>query len=182
MENLTELPDASLSACENCQTLNSTQQKFCTQCSFPIGGTDEERQIFRSTITSRKWLLNEAESRVRSAKTIIYVLAGIFILFGLYRGFGQDSFPDMVVNIVLAIVFLIFAAWAEKNPFGAILTAFILYLTVQVVNAFVEPSTIFSGIILKVIFIGAFIKGIRSAQEAKEYMKELDKVKAVPQS
>lgn len=178
METLTETLGTSSVPCENCQSLNSSSQKFCSQCSFPIGGTDEEKQIFRSTVRSRKWLLNEAEKKIKTAKTIIFILAGLFVIVGLIAGFGLDSFPDMVANIVLALVFLILAAWAEKNPFGAILTALILYLTLVVINLFIDPASLFSGIILKIIFIGAFVKGIRSAQDAQEYLKALEKTKS----
>jgi hypothetical protein len=30
-------------ACENCNTLNPADRKFCSQCSFPIAGTAEEK-------------------------------------------------------------------------------------------------------------------------------------------
>ena len=53
-------------------------------------------------------------------------------------------------------------------------------LTSFPVEKFVEPATLFQGIILKIVFIGAFIKGIQSALEAKKFLTELEKFKAVP--
>ena len=49
-----------------------------------------------------------------------------------------------------------------------------------IVNAFVEPTSLFSGIILKIIVVAALVKGIRSAQEAEKYLGELEKLKAAP--
>lgn len=166
--------------CENCKASNDWQKKFCSQCSFPIGGNEDEQRSFRLIVSSRKRLLDDAKNKIKSAKTIIYVLAGIFVVFGLITGFAQDDYYTMVVNLVLSLVFLILAAWSEKNPFGAILTAFIIYVTVHITNAFADPATIAQGIIIKIFFIAAFVKGIRSAQEAQAYLKELEKFKAAP--
>ncbi|HEU4861400.1 MAG TPA: hypothetical protein VFT15_16255 [Chitinophagaceae bacterium] len=170
-------PDVS---CENCTTQNPGNRKFCSQCSFPIGGTDDEQRSFRLLVSSRKRLLGDANDKIKGAKTAIYILAGIFFVFGGIAGLVNDDVPTLVVNLCLCILFLIFAAWSTKNPFGAILTAFMVYLTVQVVNAFVDPVSIFSGLIIKIFVIAAFIKGIRSAQEGQGYLKELEKLKAVP--
>lgn len=110
----------------------------------------------------------------------MFVLAGIFLIVGLIMGFSSDDFASMVTNIFLSIVFLILAAWCTHNPFGATLTALIIYGTIVVVNVFVDPTTIASGIILKIIIISALVKGIRSAQEAQKHLRELEKLKAAP--
>jgi hypothetical protein len=166
--------------CENCQHENPSTIKFCPQCSFPVGGTEDEKRSFRLLVSSKRRLLSDAQDKIKSARTTIWVIAGLTLLFGLFAGFAQDNFEVMIVNIFLSIIYLGMAAWANTNPFGAILTSFIIYATVIAINAFLLPTTLLQGIILKVIIIGAFIKGIRSAQEAQGYLKELEKVKAVP--
>lgn len=166
--------------CENCSTENSSDKKFCSQCSFPIGGTEDEQRSFRLLVSSRKRLLSDAEDKIKSARYTIYILAGIFFLVGGIAGLANDDIPTLIVNFCLCVLYLIFAAWCTKNPFGAILTAFIVYVTILVVNFFVDPATIFGGIIIKIFVIAAFIKGIRSAQEGQGYLKELEKLKAIP--
>lgn len=166
--------------CENCQEVSKDNPKFCPQCSFPNGGTEDEKRSFRLTVSSRKRLLSDAEDKIKGAKNIIYIIAGLTFLMGLYMGLGLDDFASMVVNFILCLIYLIMAAWSNKNPFGAILTAFIIYITIHVINAFFDPTTLIQGIILKIVFIGGFIKGIRSAQEAQGFMKELEKFKASP--
>ena len=168
------------SVCENCSASVVSTQKFCSQCSFPANGSDDEKRNFRLHVSSRKRFLSDAQDKIKSSKIIIFGLAGLFFLVGLIMGFGKDDFVSMVTNIFLCIVFLILAAWCTHNPFGATLTALIIYGTLLVVNAFVDPTTILSGIILKVIIITALVKGIRSAQEAQKYFSELEKLKAAP--
>jgi hypothetical protein len=181
MENLTPLNTASyMVTCEHCNAENDSAKNFCTQCRYPIGGSQEERERFHSEIAKNKILLKDAEEKIRSAKNIIYILAGFSILIGLIVYFSQDDMASLVVYGLICILYLGLAAWCSTNPFSAILTAFILYLTIQLITAFIEPTSLVSGIIWKVIFIGAFIKGIRSASEARNFMRELEKAKVEP--
>jgi hypothetical protein len=124
----------------------------------------------------------EAEKEAKTAKTIILVLAGFVFLMGLYQGLANDDFATMIVNLCISLLYLILAAWSNKNPFGAILTAFIIYITLNIVNAFFEPTSLFQGIFMKIFFIGAFIKGIRSAKDAQGHLQELEKLGAVSEN
>lgn len=165
--------------CPNCLSGNASDRKFCSQCSFPIAGSDDDKKQFRANVARHKFLVKNAEDKISSARTIIYILAGLFFLSGIFVWYTAESFEMLLVNLIIALMYLIFASWSNSNPSGAILTAFIVYLTVQFVNFMVNPASLFSGIILKVIAIVAFVKGIQSAFEAKQSLKELEKVKAV---
>ena len=173
-------PLSSSSICENCKAENPSEKKFCSTCSFPIGGTSEEQTSFRLLVSSRKRLLSDAQDKIKSAKTTIYILAGLFFLAGVFFGFAGDDVATAVVYLVVTILYLIFAAWATNNPFGAILTAFIVFITIHVVSAVADPATLFQGLIIKIAVIVALVKGIRSAREAQEYLAELKKFKAAP--
>lgn len=165
--------------CENCGSQVLETIKFCSSCSFPVGGSEDDKRSFRLTVGSKKQQVKEAEGKIKTCKTIIYVLAGIVFLTGLLAGFSQDDFALMIVNLCISLLYLILAAWSEKNPFGAILTAFIIYVTLILINFFAEPASLFQGIFLKVFFIVAFVKGVRSAKEAKDILDELEKTKSL---
>src|SRR5258706_112174 len=178
MDELKDTSTSEVIACENCGCPCPNNQKFCSKCSFPINGTAEEKNQFKAKVSGHKFLAKEAEKELKKPRIIICVLAGIVFLMGLYQGLANDDFVTMIVNLCISLLYLILAAWANKNPFGAILTALIVYITINVINAFVEPLSLFQGIILKIIFIGAFIKGIRSAKDAQEHLAELEKMNA----
>ncbi|MFZ6010643.1 MAG: hypothetical protein ACOYXT_09870 [Bacteroidota bacterium] len=176
-EELTAIPQENQkSACDNCRA-EIVYEKFCPSCGFPVNGTDQEKSDYRAKIGSSKYWLKEAEAKINNAKMFIYVLAGLTFLMGIFQGTMQDDFVTMIVNFVICLIYLICAAWANKSPFGAILTCFIVYLTIQIISAIAAPASIFSGIIWKVIIIAAFVKGIRSASEAQKYIKELQQYK-----
>ena len=180
MDAISESVDPQSLICENCSAPVLNTQKFCSQCSFPENGTSDEKRVFRTQVNSRKRFIRDAQEKVKSTKVIMFVLAGLFLVVGIYMGFGSDDFAGMVTNTFLCLVFLILAAWCTHNPFGATLTALIIYCTLLVFNAFVDPSTIVSGIVIKVAIIATLVKGIRSAQQAQQYLKELEKIKAAP--
>lgn len=170
----------SASVCENCQATYTIGQKFCTTCSYPLGGEEWEKRDFRLNIARQSTLIKQSAQKVKNARNIVYFMAAAFIITGLIFGFTLDDFPTMMVNGFLCLTFLIIAAWCERNPFGALLTAFVLYLTVQVVGAIIEPSSIASGIVMKLIFVFGLVKGIQSAREGQMAAKELEKLKGMP--
>jgi hypothetical protein len=165
--------------CENCQNSVPNNLKFCSSCSFPVGGSETEKSTFRSDMGIRRRMLKQAEEKVKTAKIIIYVLAGLTFIMAMINGFVNDDFVTMIVNLTLSLLYLILAAWSDKNSFGAILTTFIIYITLIVINFFFEPSTLLSGIWMKIFMIAAFVKGIRSAKEAQDLFAELEKTKSV---
>jgi len=66
-----------------------------------------------------------------------------------------------LTNYFLGGIMLGLYFWAKKNPFAAIVTALCIYLSVIVLNAIIDPLTIFDGIIVKLIAIPALINGVR---------------------
>lgn len=179
MEELTAIQENENLVCENCQSEVPIALKFCSTCSYPVGGTETEKSTFRSDMGIRRRMLKQAEEKVKTAKIIIYVLAGITFITAMVNWFVNEDFVTMIVNLSLSLLYLIIAAWGDKNSFGAILTAFIIYVTIIVMNFFFEPSSLFGGIWMKIFMVAAFIKGIRSAKEAQDLFAELKKTKSI---
>jgi len=125
-------------------------------------------------------MLARAEKKIKTAKIYIYVLAALVFVSGLVYGFAKDDFVLMIVNLCISLLYLIMAAWSDKNPFGAILTTFIIYITLILLNAFLDPSSLFSGWLIKILVIGAFVKAIQSAKEAQGLLADLEKTKSLP--
>ena len=52
--------------------------------------------------------------------------------------------------------------WAKTNPFGASLTALIIYVTGMIVGAALDPATLAQGWLIKILVIAALVSGVRS--------------------
>jgi len=72
------------------------------------------------------------------------------------------------------VIFLGLGFWCKKQPLGAIISALILYIMVQLIAIIQNPLNIISGIIVKVIIIIYLIKGMNSALQAQKIKKELN--------
>lgn len=162
--------------CSNCKSPIGESDAFCGNCGFPEKGTDDEKNKFHYRIKLKTDVVKDAEKKVRNVRTLLFVLAALNIVLGFFFIFILDSgltFADGVGFLISALVFIGCAIWVNKQPLMGVLAAFGFYLFLQVLGAIIDPTTIFKGIILKIIIIGVFIKGVNSARDAKKYKEQL---------
>jgi hypothetical protein len=118
------------------------------------------------------------DKHIRNARIILFILAGIFLL-GLFSVIPFDANP---LKLVMAGIMVLFAAayialafWTKKKPYTAILTALILYISLQVLSFLLQPASIFQGWILKIIIILLLLLGLRNAKESQRLMEAYGK-------
>lgn len=148
-------------ACENCkQPALVPGEKFCTGCGFPQGGTDDERVAFhrqaRRLIADRQ----ERDKLVGNARIILFVVAILNVVPYLLNG----KPAVIAIGVVISALFAGMGVWAKYRPFPAILTAFILFILLNVLSAIRDPASIASGILMKVITISGLLYALRSMQ------------------
>lgn len=73
----------------------------------------------------------------------------------------------LVVNLVLAGVYFVLWLWAKRKPLPATVIALLLFVTTHVINAVLEPSTIYQGILIKILFTLALVRAIAAANEER---------------
>ncbi|MEP1034089.1 hypothetical protein [Ekhidna sp.] len=162
--------------CSNCKSTIDDSSTYCANCGFPERGSDEEKNKFLYRIKLKQDVVKDAEKKVRSVKTMLYILAGINLVAGFFFIFILDSeltFADGIGFLITALIFIGCAIWVNRQPLMGVLAAFGFYLFIQVLATVVDPSTIFQGILLKIIIIVVFVKGINSARDAKKYRDQL---------
>jgi len=173
----TNIPAAAL-LCGACYKHVNTDDAFCDNCGYPLKGTEQEQTNFIYNRSSKEIDLDEANKKINKAKHTLYWVAGATVISGfILYAVSQDaeSKTDLLItNLILAFIYLALGAWSQKKPLTAIISGFALYVIVILLNAFVSPATIFSGLIIKILFIGYFINGIKSAIEAEKIKKELN--------
>jgi len=69
----------------------------------------------------------------------------------------------LFVNLGLAATFFGLWIWAKRNAFAASVIALILFLTVIVVGAILEPASLAQGWLVKIFFTAALAKAIAAA-------------------
>ncbi|WP_378185800.1 hypothetical protein ACE939_11845 [Aquimarina sp. W85] len=151
--------------CSQCATLIKQQAKFCTHCGYPQLGTEKEQSQFHAKRVMAKQQQEVDVKRIASAQKTLYWTSGIFMVFGLFYFFKTEEISILITNAILSILYLLLAFWTKEKPFAALLSALLLYLTVIAINAVIEPMSLLSGIIMKVVFLTLLIKGLYSASQ-----------------
>lgn len=167
------------SVCHYCKSTGLAEaDKFCPNCGFPQRGSQAAMKKFIWNINNKHSLLADQKKAINKARNLLFGLAILFTLFsvllGAVVGFNLGVF---LTNLVIAGLYLGLGLWSRKNPFPAILTGFFLYITLMVINAVIDPSTIFQGLLIKGFVIAGFVYGYKGVKDSAILEKELESIK-----
>lgn len=113
------------------------------------------------------------DKHIRQARNTIFIaaavlLANVLILaFSLPEGY-EYAWVDLGLWGVFIAAFVFLGFWTKKKPYYAIIGALILYGVFIALNAMLDITTLYKGIIMKVIIISLLIKGLSDAKSAQE--------------
>lgn len=164
--------------CTKCNTEINQEDVFCSNCGYPENGDQEEKDKFDYRIKLKMNVLKDAKKKLKNVKILLWVLAGLHLLGGLFYISQEVTFYDGIGALIACVIFMACILWVKNQPLTGIMAAFIFWILMQLSVVFVDPALLFSGIILKIIFIGIFIKGISSAKDYKEYSQKLQTINA----
>jgi len=174
MENA--LPVPPIEKCAHCYAEIKNDDVYCTNCGYPLQGTEFEQKSFIANLEVIGIDMAEYNKKVRAAANTLYYLSGVFILSGIINFFilkdNADVLAIVIPTFILAMLFLLLGSYCPKKPLACLVSGLALYIIVQVINAFDSPMSLAKGIIIKIFIIGYLIKGIKSAIELEKMKKE----------
>lgn len=165
--------------CRHCHYINETDYNFCTNCGYPLKNIQlvdaYNKRIQRSTN-----FLFKAENAVVVARIVLYIM-GSFLSLGLFFIFAESSAKYLIVLMafILSGLFFFLAFWSQKNPFTALLTAFIILTVFSAINIFgkmVQSFTTLEGItgmLLCLALLFVVLKGVQGAYRINLIKEEL---------
>jgi hypothetical protein len=80
---------------------------------------------------------------------------------------------QLIVNLIVAALTGGLWLWSRRSPLPAICCAFALLVVVWGVSAAIDSSSIYKGILLKIVSFAILYKGLRAALAARVAMKRL---------
>lgn len=176
MENLAL--DSLSTQCGLCAKSVSAEIAVCDTCGYPLHGTEMEQQTFLTLRSNKEIDLEEHDKKIRTSGLYLKVIGGISLVMGLVGCFTASDQEEgqavLIVNIILAVIYFSLGFWSKYKPMTAIITGFIVFVLVILLNMLDEPASVLKGAILKIFVISAFIKGIISVSEANKIKKELE--------
>jgi uncharacterized Zn finger protein (UPF0148 family) len=87
----------------------------------------------------------EADAENQKAERLVMLIAGL--------------------NILLGVIYLGLWVWAKARPLPATISALILFATVWVASAALDPAELIRGIIVKIVILVFLIKAVDSARK-----------------
>ncbi len=174
-----EVNPQTTTASTNCRCCNAnvTQaDQFCQQCGYPLHGSVEQQDQYIYNRNFKHLELNQHHRKIDNAGITLYVLAGIFFVWGLVY-FFMNSDNDagtqlLITNAVLAVLFLLLGFWSKQKPVAVLISGIVLYGLVIIINVIEDPVSLVKGVIMKIIIIGYLIKGLTAAFEAEKIKRQ----------
>jgi hypothetical protein len=171
--------EAQYCICKHCNYVNENEYFFCTNCGYPL----KDKMLvsdYHKRIQQRSRVLFRAENAVLVARVILYFMAS-FLSLGILFIFAQSSRKYVIVIFatVLSGLFFSLALWSRKNPFTALLTAFIVLMVFCMVNIaerFAQSFTTIqglTGILLCLVLLAIVLKGVQGAYRMNLIKEEL---------
>jgi hypothetical protein len=138
---------------------------------------DQPKDPNQETIFSpEEFSLEGYDKHIKQARNAIFAVAILLVINLVVLAFSiPENYEYLWVDIAFWSVFIagfiLLGLWTKRRPYYAIIGAICLYTIFIVINAAVDISTLYKGIIVKVIVFVLLIKGINDAKEAQALQK-----------
>ncbi|MFO7939350.1 MAG: hypothetical protein R6U66_06330 [Bacteroidales bacterium] len=158
--------------CPTCHTTYPREPKDnCYHCGYPFHGTEKEKAVFVATKIMNRDRIVDTTKSIRRARYILFALGGIHLLLALLPGFYY--YPSQVIlGGSLGVIYLVLGYLAKSYPLGTIFIALILLLSLYAVNAWIEPFSLFRGILWKVLILTGLIYALVDVMRANRLRKQ----------
>lgn len=130
--------------------------------------------------TPEEFSIEGYDKHIRQARNAIFLAAAILLINLIVLAVSVPSeyellWLDVLIWGAFIAGFIILGFWTKKKPYYAIIGALILYGLFILLNAAIDISSIFKGLLFKIAIIVFLVKGIKDAKEAQEMKAHLDK-------
>ncbi len=166
-----------IAQCSQCKVSLSPEDVYCPNCGFPERADESEKGKYIYRIQLKKNVISDAKKKLKNVRILLWIVIVLNIISGLFLMFN-NMIELAIGSFISAAIYIGCLIWVGKQPLIGIMAAFIFWILTQAAVIFTDPSMIFNGIILKVIFIVIFIKGISSARDYQNYSAQLNELKA----
>lgn len=123
---------------------------------------------------NRQALKNSEPKLMRRARIALFVVGAINILFGIFLTFSSGQYLDGIITIIFGLFFIGTGIWSFWQPFIAFIIGLSFYLLINILMIYVDPMTLFRGLVMKILIVSSLIYGIKGAKDAQD---ELNKAK-----
>jgi len=125
--------------------------------------------------------LNDELRRARRWLLIVGILMFVFdmaMTWSIPAEQADRSMQKVITLIDLGILATFVALWwfAKQRPKLCLILGLVVFWGLQIFAAINDPSQLYKGILIKILFTAALIRGLKSADRVEYLRKDLEKV------
>lgn len=149
--------------CTGCGAAIAAGDVFCPGCGYDTSNDAMIEAIYKPALSrARGWIL---------AVGILYAVSAlIFVAVG--------RLGDEQLQLVLGLNFGLMAIhvglyfWARTSPFPAAVVALAIFVTLHLTEAVIDPTSLYRGILIKVLFLIALVKAVQAGLQVKRLVAQ----------
>jgi hypothetical protein len=153
--------------CAQCQHANARSLKFCESCGASL-----------ADVAAAERMADESEAavmllEVKKAQGAIGIVAVLQVVVALvYLAMGTVDTTGVVVMVGIGGVFGGLWVWCKTNPLAASIVGLLVFTSLHLTEAIIDPSTIKSGIFIKIFVVVVLVKAIAAGLKHREFVRE----------
>ncbi|MBT8492886.1 MAG: hypothetical protein KJO07_07475 [Deltaproteobacteria bacterium] len=128
---------------------------------------DARQELNAEIRRARGWLI---------AVGVIMFAVDMIVTFGIGNVQAEWKTRIVVLSAIILAVFLALAYFTAKRPRLCLILGLVVFWGIQLFNATQDPRTLTQGLIIKIFFTLALVKGLQSASRAETLIKDMEKV------
>ncbi len=162
--------------CPSCTKTINPKAIRCPYCKTVLVSKEKFSNVLKKR--KEKSLETEKKDFIKSGRNTLFIVGGINLI-PLFIYLSESDDLSAIIQGTIAGVFLALGVLATKFPYAALLSGIIMYIFVIGLSALADPSSIYHGIIVKVIVIYYLFKGMLAANKFKKKYKNNDVLDAI---
>lgn len=133
----------------------------------------------QTIFSENEFSMDGYDKHIRQARNACFAAAVILLLNVLLLAFTiPDGYEYLWLDFLIwgAFIagFVLLGLWTKKKPYYAIVSALVLYIAFIALNAILDVTSLYKGIIVKVIIMVLLIKGLKDAKAAQQMKEQFD--------
>jgi hypothetical protein len=180
------------SACPHCGAENEAGAEFCGSCgkALPRQSATGPRVLSATdgslSASGREFVADDLKRQMNKASgallavAILQTIVGPILLLKAKADMEKTN-PGVPIEIKpigyvmifgIAIAFYVLWLWSRKNPFPAAIVGLVLFVTLHLLDAVVDPATIVQGILVKIIVVVVLAKAVSAGAKYRQIQKQ----------
>ncbi len=163
--NNSGLLDASVT-CLNCELESSLQEVVCPKCKIPLVNDFKENNRFSREDRDISHRLLDIDTQINKARMLLFFVSGITLIqhfFFMTVEEGVNGSAILIEGAIISLIYFVFAWFVPKFPRVCFIGGLLTYLTLRYLAYLINPATLTSSMLFKVIVIGGLSHGILNA-------------------